>query len=78
MNCFQVQHFVAAKRILRYLITTAEMGLTYRRNQESNTIANGLPDLIVTAYSDSDWASDANDRRSFSGSAIYLNGGLIT
>lgn len=78
MNCFQVQHFVAAKRILRYLITTAEMGLTYRRNRESNTIANGLPDLIVTAYSDSDWASDANDRRSFSGCAIYLNGDLVS
>jgi hypothetical protein len=63
--CYEEAHFAAAKRIIRYLVTTVDRKLTYRK-QETCPM-----DLIV--YSDSDWASDKNDRKSFAGFVVYLN-----
>ncbi|PRQ22776.1 putative RNA-directed DNA polymerase [Rosa chinensis] len=54
-------HYAAVKRILRYLIRTTNLGLTYRSAS-----------LELRAFSDADWAGDPNDRRSTTGFVIYF------
>jgi hypothetical protein len=61
-------HFMAAKRILRYLQGTQNLGIFYK--------AGGNEELI--AYTDSDYAGDLDDRKSTSGYAFLLGGGVIS
>ncbi|KAJ0389261.1 hypothetical protein P43SY_010839 [Pythium insidiosum] len=61
-------HWNAAIRIVRYLKGTVDLGITYKGNGESVTLA---------AWSDSDWASDANTRRSTTGLMLTMNGGPV-
>jgi hypothetical protein len=60
-------HWHAAKRILRYLAGSADKGVQYKREEV----------FALTAYCDSDWASDRNDRKSITGYVIYAQGGPI-
>lgn len=55
-------HFTVVKRILRYLKRTIFRGLLLR---------GGVP-LTLTAFSDSDWAVNQDDRFSTSAYIIYL------
>ena len=64
------EHFVAAKRVLRYLKGTKELGLKY------GGITAGRP--TVVGYADADWASDKETRRSVTGYLFTLNGGAIS
>ena len=64
------EHFVAAKRVLRYLKGTKELGLKY------GTSSGGKP--IVVGYADADWASDKETRRSVTGYLFILNGAAIS
>jgi histone deacetylase 1/2 len=64
-------HWKAVKRILRYLKGTMHHGLLI---SPSNT----GPPFSLRAYSDADWATDHDDRRSTSGSCIYLGPNLIS
>ena len=52
----------AVKRILKYISGTAQLGLWYTK--ETNT--------DLTGFSDSDWAEDIDDRKSTSGGCFYL------
>lgn len=52
--------------MLRYLKTTSSHGLHYSGEKKTNELV---------AYSDADWGSNADDRRSVSGILILLNGG---
>ncbi|XP_058743191.1 uncharacterized mitochondrial protein AtMg00810-like [Vicia villosa] len=61
-------HFLAAKRILRYLQGTQNLGIFYK--------VGGNEELI--AYTDSDYAGDLDDRKSTSGYAFLLGGGVIS
>ncbi|KAB2600999.1 hypothetical protein D8674_002004 [Pyrus ussuriensis x Pyrus communis] len=54
-------HFVAVKRILRYLKGTMQLGLCYKPGS-----------LNIKAYTDADWAGDPNDRRSTTGFIVFL------
>jgi len=63
-------HLHAAFRALRYLKGTKQLGITYSRN---------LPDANrLLLWSDSDWASDTENRRSISAWVATLNGGAIS
>lgn len=64
------EHMVAAKRVLRYLQGTKELGLVY----EAGDISRGSKPSIV-GYSDSDWAGDHDTRRSTTGYLFMLNNG---
>lgn len=64
-------HWVAVKRILRYLKGTIHYGLHISPHSP-----NQLPSLRV--FCDADWASDPDDRRSTSGAAIYFGGNLVS
>lgn len=59
----KVENLVAAKHVLRYLKGTADYELSFKTNKE---------DLNLIAYSDSDWASSVEDRRSTTGYCFSL------
>jgi hypothetical protein len=60
-------HWAAVKRILRYVKFTGDHGL---RVSPSSSI-------LLSAFSDADWAGDSDDRRSTGGHAIFFGGNLI-
>jgi hypothetical protein len=64
-------HWKAVKRILRYLKGTMHHGLLLHPSPSS-------PPFSLRAYSDADWATDQDDRRSTSGSCIYFGSNLIS
>ncbi|MCH79675.1 retrovirus-related Pol polyprotein from transposon TNT 1-94, partial [Trifolium medium] len=64
-------HWQAVKRILGYLLHTSHHGLLL---QPSATVSK----FSIRAYSDSDWASDMDDRRSTSGSCIFFGPNLVS
>ncbi|CAB0020915.1 unnamed protein product [Nesidiocoris tenuis] len=61
--------WVAAKRVLKYLKTTADMGIIYTKSEN---------DIPILGFSDSDWAGDCTDRKSTSGYLVYHFGNLIS
>ena len=63
-----VAHWRACKRILRYVCGTISHGIMF-------TPANLLN---LEGFSDADWASNLDDRKSVSGICIFLGGNLIT
>ena len=60
-------HWIAVKRILRYLKSTYSHGLIYRPSS-----------LTITAFSDADYAGDPDDRKSTGGYCIYLGSNLVS
>lgn len=72
ISCFMEElkesHYLVAKRILRYLQDTQNLGIFYK--------AGGNEELI--AYTDSDYAGDLDDRKSTSGYVFLLGGGVIS
>lgn len=61
LNCFKSnpskQHWVTAKRILRYLKKTADLGIIYR------LLSNEIDFNSLIAYSDADWTGDQDDEK---------------
>jgi hypothetical protein len=68
MECPAEAHFLAAKRIFRYLKGTADYGILYKRNSNSAMIG----------FSDSDYAGSLDDRKSTSGLVFMLNSGAVS
>jgi histone deacetylase 1/2 len=64
-------HWKAVKRILRYLKGTLSHGLLLAPSPAN-------PPFSLRAYSDADWATDQDDRRSTSGSCIYFGPNLVS
>ena len=61
-------HFVAVKRIFRYLAHTPNFGLWYPRGANFNLVG----------FSDSGWAGDKVDRKSTSGGCQFLGCSLVS
>jgi histone deacetylase 1/2 len=61
-------HWSAVKRILSYIQGTIKLGLQIGKTQS----------MLVSAFSDADWAGCVNDRRSTGGFAVFLGGNLIS
>lgn len=61
-------HWTALKRLIRYLKGTADLGL----------VLGGLDDVVVTGWSDSDWAADLDSRRSIAGFTFDIAGGMVS
>jgi hypothetical protein len=64
------EHLTALKRVFRYLVHAKGAGLVYGGGQEWPT--------EIIGYSDSDWASNPNDRISISGYTFLLGGAAIS
>lgn len=65
-SCPNATHLTAAKRVLRYLKGTKDVGLTYTKGSE-----------LVTGYTDASWADSLDDRHSTSGVIFIYGGGPI-
>ena len=66
-----MQHWNAAKSVLRYLKKTKTMGIIYRKWHQN---VDGDP----IAYADSDFAGDKYERKSTSGYAVLMGDGAIS
>ncbi|KAL5578646.1 hypothetical protein UlMin_011088 [Ulmus minor] len=61
-------HWQAVKRILRYLAGTINHGICF----------NATPNTTLTAFTDADYASSPDDRRSTGGFCVYLGDKLVS
>ena len=61
------EHWIAVKRILRYIKGTVNVGINYTMDTSD-----------IFGYCDADWAGDRNDRKSTSGYVFNLAGGPIS
>jgi histone deacetylase 1/2 len=61
-------HWMAVKRILRYLKQSTNLGLKISRSSS----------LRVSAFSDADWAGCSDDRRSTGGFAVFFGANLVS
>jgi len=68
LNNYDTTHIAAANQILRYVKATQHLGIVYSRSASLN----------LYGYSDSDWASDVNNRRSTTGYVFFMAGGAIS
>jgi hypothetical protein len=64
-------HLTAAKRVLRYLRATPEVGITLGRRSIGD-------DSGITVWCDADWATNPDDRRSISGYFVFVDGALVS
>eukprot|EP00253_Pinus_taeda_P025809 PITA_25809 len=68
MSAPKADHWIAAKRVLRYVRGTSDYGLLYTRTS----------DPILSGYTDSDWAGSVDDRKSTAGYVFSLGSGVVT
>ena len=66
-------HFRAAKRVVRYLKGTMNLGLIYGR-----TTTRDSPPYGLISYADSNFAGDPEDRKSVMGYCFFLNGAVVS
>ena len=73
VSCYGPKHVGAAKRVLRYLKGTRDMSISYQK-----TIKGNCEQFDIDGFSDSDWGTDPDTRKSISDYTFTLNGGAIT
>ena len=61
-------HMIALKRIIKYVKITAEFGVWYNKDTSD----------VLTRYSDTDCAGNADDRKSTSGGCFYVGNNLVS
>lgn len=66
-TCNDTQHFVAAKRVVRYLKGTPALGLCYRRG-----------DCLLQGYADADFGNCVVDRVSYTGYVFKFCGAAVS
>ncbi|CAH2083339.1 unnamed protein product [Euphydryas editha] len=67
-NCHNSEHWYYAKRVLRYLKGSKNVGLKYCKDGN----------VDIQGYVDSDWGSNSVDRKSYSGFCFMLSGSVIS
>lgn len=65
----EMHHWVALKRVMRYLKGTQDYRLTFKQTQDEE---------LTHGYCDADWANSEDDRRSVTGYIFLLQGGSIS
>jgi hypothetical protein len=68
LHALTTAHFVAVKRILRFVQGTIDLGLQITKPQSR----------LISELSDADWAGTLDDRRSMGGFAIFLSSNLVS
>ena len=62
------EHFTSAKRVLRYVKGTLNLGSSYKQGRE----------MSLVGYCDNDYRGDSVDRKSTSGVFFFLGDNIIT
>ncbi|PIL28276.1 hypothetical protein GSI_09564 [Ganoderma sinense ZZ0214-1] len=70
------EHWTAVKRVLRYLKGTHNYGITFTGKGAPRLRAYYL-NLRLEGYSDADWGSNPDDRRSISGYAFLVGNAVV-
>lgn len=70
---YSAVHWRAAKRVLRYLVGSQDMGLAYDLVE-----ARKYGKLHIEVYTDSNFASEGGDMKSVTGFTVFCNGQLIS
>lgn len=83
MQCPTGHSMLAAKRVLRYLAGTKDIGLVFGalaggRVAAADTRGRQPTQVDVCAYADADWANDKRDRKSVTGWVAKINGDAIS
>lgn len=68
LHASTTEHWSVVKRILRYLKSCSKLGLKLSKSVS----------MMVSAYSDADWAGCVDDRRSTGGFAVFLGNNLVS
>jgi hypothetical protein len=68
MTSPKVEHWIATKRVLRYVKGTLDFGILYNRSKDPR----------LCGYTDSDWAGFVDDRKSTSRYVFNLGTGVVT
>lgn len=68
LHCPTAIHWAAVKRILRYVKQSIKVGLKIEKSDS----------LLVSGFSDADWAGCLDDRRSTGGFAVFLGSNLVS
>ncbi|KAK7791617.1 hypothetical protein R5R35_014688 [Gryllus longicercus] len=66
-NCYSTEHWKGAKRVLRYLKGTSNLGLVYKSKSGN-----------LEGFVDADWGNNIEDRKSYSGYLFSLGGSAIS
>lgn len=61
-------HWQAIKRVLRYISGTRNFGIFIQQGD----------DLNITAYSDADWASNLDDRKSVAAYCAFIGNNVVS
>ena len=69
-HCYTAMHWKAVKRIMRYLKGTISLSLVYSQGTKSTQKLMG--------YTDADWGSDSDTRKSVTGYVFGFCGGIIS
>ena len=59
---------IALKRIMKYVKTTADFGVWYKKDTND----------VLARYSNADWVGNADDRKNISGDCFYVNNNLVS
>lgn len=68
MGSLKQIHWLAMRRLMRYLSRTQDRGIILRRSGNSN----------ITCYCNADWAGDLKDCQSLSGHLVYVGYTLVS
>ncbi|KAL5823894.1 hypothetical protein ACOSQ4_021794 [Xanthoceras sorbifolium] len=68
LSAHTTSHWLACKRVLRYINGTLYCGLFFRPS----------PQISLTVFTDADWGSCLDDRKSTSGLCVFLGQNLVT
>lgn len=66
-DCHGEQHWIAAKRVLRYLAKTRDLGLLYSKSDDP-----------AAMFVDADWGNCIVDRKSYTGYAFIMSGAAVS
>lgn len=66
-SAYSKAHWIAAKRVLRYVKQTSNLGLVYTKGN-----------FEINGYADADWGSDVTDRKSYTGYVFMMCNGAIS
>lgn len=69
-NAYNEKHYQSLIRVLTYLYHTRDRELVFTKAPGNY--------INIKAFSDSDWASDVVDRRSYTGSAVFVGNSLVS